>query len=257
MFFIRRYLMKLSALKWLLIFALIPAVVYLAAAAGRADRFTVTQKVKIAPEAPLALSGSPSEYAATDWFLVHQEALFQDMPAVQALGRELNRELSTEGAMYSDTQLYRMIKRTMSLSYQNSLLLVTYRGADQDMGRTLAAYFSGRVIQKSVEGLRRQESGGSRVGPQEGRQAPAGRPELSGGPTVAGERALWRGDRLVPALLLLLAGIAAVLVLIGILELADTSLKSERQVARFLHLPVLGSVPDLNRVSKTLGGAKA
>jgi len=69
---------------------------------------------------------------------------------------------------------------------------------------------------------------------------------------VESERALWRSQRLPLTLLLLAAGLAAVLVLTGILELLDTSFKSERQIARMLSLPVLGTVPNMNRISKIM-----
>jgi capsular polysaccharide biosynthesis protein len=52
--------------------------------------------------------------------------------------------------------------------------------------------------------------------------------------------------------LLLAAGLAAVLLWIGILELLDTSFKSERQIARILRLPVLGTVPNVFRLSEEI-----
>jgi capsular polysaccharide biosynthesis protein len=37
-----------------------------------------------------------------------------------------------------------------------------------------------------------------------------------------------------------------------IYEWSDPSFKSERQVAQYLELPILGSLPDLNKVSAAL-----
>ncbi len=76
--------------------------------------------------------------------------------------------------------------------------------------------------------------------------------ELKGGLAVESQKALWRNERLPVTVLLLAAGLAAVLIWIGILELLDTSFKSERQIARILRLPVLGTVPNVFRLSKAL-----
>jgi capsular polysaccharide biosynthesis protein len=46
--------------------------------------------------------------------------------------------------------------------------------------------------------------------------------------------------------------LSGILVLLVIFEWSDPSLKSERQVAQYLELPILGSLPDLNKISVAL-----
>lgn len=257
-FFIRRYLSKLSALRGLFIFALLPAVVYLVAAASQPDRFRIYQTIKIAPEAPLALSGSPSDFAPVDWFLVHQDELFLDAYALQTLGRELQKELPPQTAIPADARLLHAVKQTMSLSYKNDMLRIMYQGGKRELGKSLTAFYASKVMKKADDGMRRQNMLLALEAQQEGRDAtfaPAGGQQhspLTGRPTVESERAVWRSGRLGPSLLLLAAGALVVCIWIGLLEVLDTSFKSERQVARFLRLPVLGSVPDLRRISKVM-----
>jgi len=49
-----------------------------------------------------------------------------------------------------------------------------------------------------------------------------------------------------------LISIFCILILIGVMEWNDNSFKSERQIGRYLNMPVLGSIPDLNRMSKLM-----
>ncbi len=256
-FYIHRYLFKVATLRGLFIFSLIPALIYCIAVASQPDRFSIYQKIKIAPEAPMAVSGSPLDFAAADWFLVHQDELFLDAYTLQTLHRDMRRELPQQSAMHGDAQLVQMVKSAMTLSYIDTMLRVTYNGNDQAMGRFLTAFYAQRVLKKAEDGLRRQEMLRARQQAlQEGRISPipgAGPDfELAGGLTVESDRALWRSERAPLTLLLLAIGLAAVLIWIGIQEMLDTSFKSERQVARFLHAPVLGSVPNLSRVSKVM-----
>jgi len=56
----------------------------------------------------------------------------------------------------------------------------------------------------------------------------------------------------------IVAGLAAIaagqrkLRVLAVLEWFDPSFKSERQIAQYLELPILGSIPDLNKISAAL-----
>jgi hypothetical protein len=261
-FFVKRYLYKISSQRGLFILALVPACIYLAAAAAQMDRFKIYQAIKIAPDIPLALSKSPSDVMSIDWLVAHQDdELFLDGYALQTLNRELQqKELPTQPAVMTEAQLRRVIKHAMSLSYEKDTLSIRYSGTNQGMGEFLAAFYAKKIVKKAEDGVRRQEMLSARQVQQEGR-APAGAKsppysELKGGLTVESEKVLWRNDRLPMTLLLLAAGLAAVLVWVGILEFLDPSFKSERQIARILRLPVLGTVPNVFRLSKVIGSKR-
>jgi hypothetical protein len=255
-FFLKRYLYKISSQRGLFILALIPAFMYLAAAAAQIDRFKIYQAIKIAPDIPLALSSSPSDVTSIDWFVAHQDELFLDAYTLQTLNRELQKELPTQPALMTEAQLMQVIKNAMSLSYKKGTLRISYSGVNQGMGEFLAAFYAKKIVKKAEDGVRRQEMLQARQVPQEGSMPPIAKSqpysELKGGLSVESQKALWRSERLPITVLLLAAGLAAVLVWVGILELLDTSFKSERQIARILRLPVLGTVPNVLRLSKAI-----
>jgi hypothetical protein len=66
-------------------------------------------------------------------------------------------------------------------------------------------------------------------------------------------RAIWRADRLVPLAQYLLISLLAVVIIMAVAEFSDESLKSERKAAQYLKVPMLGSLPDMNRFIKVLG----
>lgn len=255
-FFLKRYRYKISSQRGLLILALIPALIYLGAAAMQMDRFKIYQKIKIEPATPLALSNSPSDFTSIAWFQTHPDELFLDAYTLQTLNRELQKELPPQPAITTEAQLTQSIKSAMSLSYEKDMLRISYSGINQEMGEFLAAFYAKKIMRKAEDGVKRQEMLVARQMQQEGKAAPVPKSqpasELKGGVIVESERALWRNERLPMTLLLLAAGLAAVLIWIGILEVLDTSFKSERQVARMLCLPVLGTVPNMSRISKIM-----
>ena len=255
-FFLKRYLYKISSQRGLFLLALIPALIYCAAAALHMDRFTIYQQIKIEPATPLAVSNSPSDFTSIAWFLTHPDELFLDVYTLQTLSREMQRELPQESGITTEAQLTQSIKNAMSMSYKKDILSISYSGINQGMGEFLAAFYAKKIMKKAEDGVKRQEMLLARQAQQEGQVTPVPKlppySALKGELAVESERALWRSQRLPLTLLLLAAGLAAVLVWIGILEVLDTSFKSERQIARMLSLPVLGTVPNMHRISKIM-----
>ena len=56
----------------------------------------------------------------------------------------------------------------------------------------------------------------------------------------------------MPLLLSLFLSVLGVAGLLWALEWMDPSFKSERQIARYLDVPVLGSMPDLNKITNSM-----
>jgi len=69
---------------------------------------------------------------------------------------------------------------------------------------------------------------------------------------VQSVRPLQHSARIFSSLLILLGSLLAILLSLGVIEWSDSSLKSDRQVARYLELPVLGSLPDINKITEIL-----
>ena len=141
-FFLKRYLYKISSQRGLLMLALIPALIYFAAAAIQMDRFKIYQQIKIESATPLALSNSPSDFTAIAWFLAHPDELFLDAYTLQTLSREMQRELPPQPAIMTEAQLMQSIKNAMSLSYEKDTLRISYSGINQGMGEFLAAFYA-------------------------------------------------------------------------------------------------------------------
>jgi len=244
-FNIRRYLYGMSKRKlWLLLILVLP-IAYLLVSSLRYDRFTIQQNISISKEAPVALASSPTGFqpmkeiaAQPQHFLLHDFAL-----------RKLYTYIYTGTATYAGDPQYRAmidtVKSSLSLTASaENTVRITYRGDDQNLGETIVAFYSQRLIEKAEEGLARSRPGAAK----------RSTPYLSGGMEVEKHRAIWRAERALPFLLVAFASLLIILVLLGVLEWFDPSLKSERQVARYLGLPVLGSMPNLNKITAALGG---
>jgi hypothetical protein len=143
------------------------------------------------------------------------------------------------------------------------------------LGAALVAFYTKRLIRKADEGTKRSlqsagraasliqpaSAGGSTPGvtlattvpPPSKEPAKASAPaERKGNLETEVQRALWRPERLSPLAKVCVLSLLLALLWIGALEAADTSFKSDRQVARYLELPILGSLPDFHKIARTL-----
>jgi hypothetical protein len=161
--------------------------------------------------------------------------------------RKLYTNLYAGTAVYRADRQFRIlldtIKDGMSLTMPSeNIVRITYHGKDQKIGQALVGYYSQRLLLKAKEGLSRSEH----------RDSKSVLPKLIDGIEVEEHRALWRIERLLPFVIICIVSLLGVLVLLGVLEWSDQSLKTERQVARYLELPIIGSLPDLNKISAAL-----
>lgn len=270
LFIVKRYLTALRLRSSMLLLALIPVALYLVYAAMTPDRCEVYQDVAVSEDAPVAVSTSPVDTIVFSDIQQQPLLLFLDKFAVKELYRQLYPTVAAEQSNQRFLSLRQRVASCMRLTAPTSEhTRITYYGPDPAEGRTFTAFYSSRLLRKADEGAKRiqlnQARGFAADSPaqtayrtpaeQAAQQEPAAR--LHGTVVVRQSRALMRSDRIVPALVLLGVFVLLILVLIGIQEWADPSFKSERQVARYLLLPTLGSLPDLNRISKTFGASTA
>ncbi len=242
-FQMKRYLYGVSKRRLLLLFILVPPFVFLALSAIRSDRFSIKQDLSISKDSPVALASGPLGLERMEKIASHPDDFFQNNFAV----RKLYTNLYAGTAVYRADRQFRIlldtIKDGMSLTMPSeNIVMITYHGKDQKIGQALVGYYSQRLILKAKEGLSRNED----------RDSKNIAPKLMGGMEVEGHHALWRIERLLPFVIIFSVSLIGVLVLLGVLEWSDQSLKTERQVARYLELPIIGSLPDLNKISTAL-----
>jgi hypothetical protein len=244
-FNIKRLIYAISKRKLWLLFILLPAIIYLTVSAGTADRLSIQQKISISKELVL-VSGQERLEGIKD-FVSRPDEFFLNNFAV----RKLYTELYPGTAVYrSDLQfrnLLNTIKDNMFIKMPaENMVMITFYGQNKEIGQTVVNYYSQRFIQKVREGLARSPH----------KQPNVKLPVLVGNLEIKAYRSLWRSERLVPLLLITFISLSVILVILVIGEWSDPSFKSERQIAQYLELPILGSLPDLNKVAAALNSKR-
>ncbi len=251
-FMLRLYAQKVMSMKLWLLPALVPPLIYLLAMASEPDVFTVYQDIAVPEDPAYAVTTSPVDYVPLSEIVEH--------PANFFLERFIVKELHT--ILYPDTAFDAQAEPLRSTVYpaQKNMTLagigddrvrVRYHGPEREKGRILVSYFSGKLMKKVSAGMRRRRMQEGEAGVHQQKQAAGGREDveiLHAKPLVAEHTAVFRTSRIVPAAVLFGITLAIILLWIAILESTDTSLKSERQAARYLDLPAIGSLPNLNKL---------
>lgn len=192
---------------------------------------------------PIAASNSPTGIFRLQQILDHPELVLLDEFALAQLDHKLASLVELVG-LSGQYELPTLISETMTLSEQgDDELVVAYQGSKPLLGEILVRFYTDRLLRKASEGMLRN------------RAATTSDPQflrLAGELRQSESRSWWRTDRLpMTALLLVISGVGVFLVVV-VLELADPSFKSERQMARYLGIPVLGKIPDLHKLARLI-----
>lgn len=240
-FLIKRFVHGVIKRKaWLLLIIALPCL-YLFFSSLRADRFTITQKLSIAENAPVSLVSSPVGHRQLSSIITNPNSFFQNSFTVNKLLQDITGTSTPDWSDNQSSELIQAIRNNMSIStIGKNLVEIKYSGKSQETGRVLVSYYSNRLIHQTVEGFTRSNT----IAPKT--------PMLSGVIKVVPHRSVFRQDRISPLLQIIIFSSLGVLIMLGAMEWNDTSFKSERQIGRYLNLPVLGSVPDLNKLSSRI-----
>jgi hypothetical protein len=242
-FNIKRYFYGISKRRFWLLLILFPPMFYIFVSAGYTDRFSIKQNISISKDLPLALAPGPAGLKQIKEIVAHPDDFFLNNFAVRKLYTKLYVGTAVYRADGQFRNLLETIKNTMSIEMPSgNTAIIAFYGKDKATGQTLVSYYSDRLIQKGKEGLVRSKHKDS------GFKLPA----LMGNMEINEHRNLWRPERLVPLVLITFISLIGVLMVLAVLEWSDSSFKSERQVAQYLELPILGSLPDLNKISAAL-----
>ena len=241
LFNIKRFICGVLKHRFWLLLVFLPLICYVVISAGTPDRFTIQQKIAISKDLVL-LSGADGLKGIKD-VVSNPDDFFLNNFAVRKLFAELYPGTAVYRADLQFRNLLNTIKDNMSIEMPSEkLVMITFYGKDKETGQTAVNYYSQRFIQKAKEGFARSAH----------KEFNAKLPVLIGAPEISAHHSLWRSERLVPLMLIGFISLSGILVLLVIFEWSDPSLKSERQVAQYLELPILGSLPDLNKISVAL-----
>lgn len=239
LFQMRRYYFGLVKYRIWLIFFVIPPVTFLGVTALIPSKFIVSQDVNISSDTPIASMSSPTATIPAQEFITHPENLFLNPITLRALYTQL---FPTAVDYRTDPQFRELadsVKAQMSLrKIDNHNIQFIYSGPDRLFGNAIVSFFSERFIRNAMEGIKR-----SGMTPAQGQK-----PNMTGAATTSAQRTLLPPMFITSFLQILIASVLGALILAGILEFKDSSFKSERQMAEYLKLPILGSLPNLNRV---------
>ena len=242
-FNIKRYFYGISKHKYWLLLILFPPIFYILVSAVNTDRFSIKQDISISKGLPLALASGPTGLKPIKEIVIHPDDFFLNNFAVRKLYTKLYVGTAVYRADGQFRNLLETIKNSMSIEMPSeNIAIITFFGKHKAIGQTLVSFYANRLIQKAKEGLLRSNY------KESGLKLPA----LMGNMETDEHRALWRSERLVPLVLIAFISLIGVLMVLAVLEWSDPSLKSERQAAQYLGLPILGSLPDLNKISPAL-----
>lgn len=238
-FQLRRYYFGLIKYRSWLLFFLIPPMVFLFGAALIPSHFIVSQQIKCSIETPVAIMSSPTGTMPAQAFLTNPEKFFLHPFALRALYTRLNPGITDYRTDPQMRTLVDSIQNDMTLRKINDhTLQIRYSGPDLELGNTMVSFFSQRWVQNAKEGLKRSAMP----------SAPDQEPGLSGVTATLAQRTVLPSKYIPAFLQTIILSLLGALVFAGILEFKDSSFKSERQMAQYLELPILGSLPDLERV---------
>ncbi|BCS97077.1 hypothetical protein DSLASN_27090 [Desulfoluna limicola] len=239
-FFLKRLSYRLAshlALFWLL---LLPPLVYVGIMALTPTLHTLSSTFTVPEGAPLAETGSPTGVTPLATLLSTpskwESFVKANFNPQQILGYPrgyvVNLPPDEINAIYNEALT------NLSIREANKTVETTYTGPHKTLGHRLVFYYSTTLHQRIQEGYTRQ---GSKF------TSPLGdAPQMT--PLIGATRLLWSPDRARPTLLWFAAGLILLLFIQAVLELMDTSYKSEKQIAEHTLLPILGCLPNLNSV---------
>lgn len=238
-FNLKRYYYGVIKRRHLFFLMIIIPCLYIGISAVIPDRFKIYQNIVLTDDTPVALLSNPVGYIPFDKFRAKQKDFFINSYTINKIKSELmpywngSLELAVNEAVRKDITI---------LPSGRNLFRIEYYGKHRDIGELLVNYYSERLENIALEGkVRSNNNGGGSI-----------KPELSGIIEITEIKTLWRSDRWIPLMISILASFAVVMMITAFLEWNDSSFKSERQIARYTGLPILGNVPDLNKVSKRI-----
>jgi len=198
-------------------------------------------------DTPVAVTMNPVDFIRVSKFVSNPRDFFFERFALRNLYMLLNPSKTKEQSNDLYPVLIEKFEDNISLSMKSkNKIRITYQGKERQTGVKLVGFYSKLLLKKSEDGIKRSSRKAQKT------EQSFGPVSLAGSMEITEQQALFRSERILPALKIFLIFVVLVLILFGVLGWADQSFKSERQTARYLGLSALGSLPDLRKISKTM-----
>lgn len=239
-FYLKRFSTALIANKrW---WAIIPLslLLYLAYAAATDLRYSVTQALgPYKPEIPLAVAHNPVATIKLEEVVNQPSLLFLEGFSLKQVQKKI-LVLKEHSHLADENRLSQFIHESMSIGLgQANLLEITFNGGDPSLGKILLDYYSQRLLTRIEDGLTRAKTL-STLSSQ--------RPEFRGEMLISAHRSLWNQDRLSSLIVVLIISTIFTMILVAYIEFTNPAFKSEREMAQYLGLPILGIIPNVDRM---------
>jgi len=248
-FFLKCYFARLSTNRiWLLLILLGPLIYLIVSLL--IDSVSVRQEISLSKDSFLVASmvrpGKP-RMMRLDEIISRPDIFFQDSIALVELYSELypGRKVDRKDSLF--ISLKETIKRDIIIkSPDKEFVTISYHGNDAKLGQTMVQYYSSCLVAKAKKGRENAVNVPS-VLPKWSEDI-----ELLSSMKVERKYTLWKPQRFFPVVWCSLGSMFVVLIFFLIVEATDSSFKSDRDVASYLNLPILGGLPELNNISDIL-----
>jgi hypothetical protein len=227
-----------------MLLAFVPLIVYLVLSAIVPDRFVVKQEISISGDALISLSPRSADLKALNELVSTPSYFFLNKFALILLGKRLDMDMRSERAQNPLLMLKKDVARSLSLTTPGQdMAVIVYEGKDRKSGTAMVGFYSQRLIKQAKDRLAQNRSKAVQSQPA---------PKLVGKITVEEQRSPWRSERLLPAVYIFVISLIALLAIIALLDLFKSSFRSERHIAYYLQVPILGTLPDLKHVAEVM-----
>jgi protein tyrosine kinase modulator len=241
-FFLRRSLKAISMRRKWLLAVFIPVMIYLGVSAATPNRFVVSQEIAITGNTLISLSPRAADLRSLQELISTPSLFFLNRFALALLTKRLELRMPSIQNWRPEVSIISKVEQCLTLDMTGkNTVRITYEGNNRKEGETMVAFYARRLVKQTEDYLtlnRTAVKNGASV------------PRIIGRTTVSEIRLLWCNSRLVPALFIGVVTLFVLMVLITLLEWFKPSFNSERHVADYLKVPILGTFPDVKRLKR-------
>lgn len=251
-FYLKRFKYAFSVNRKWFWMAFLPLAIFIVLMGLQTTEVTVTQVVTMRGDAPVSSDRNQNGYRPVFDLVENPNNFFQDTTALRELHIHLYLDAAGDETDSAFPRLLNEIGKTMSLGFESdSSLEITYTGKDQGFGETLVGFYGRRLVTKVKTGFARRAFHLKKK--NELKSEDEFQPSLAGMVSVNRHRKIFTMSRMPGAILILVLSLILYAVGIGVSDYINPSLKSERQIARYTELPLLGALPNLDKLAKKMG----